>query len=220
MARSPRTRFAASFVVCFAAAGCSHEASTGRGSGTGSAPQPQPKQSWRVEKTADGDCATVIDVCDRCNPPAPQRMTCPPNIGTDPVQIVTYDGTHCVVATTGTPVGCPSDQPPPPPPPPADAQQTAAAQLRHWAVDRRKDGTCWITDDPCAQLHLAPGQPIPPCNPPPPTKIDCPPNGAAAIVETAPGTCVAMPQPVHCPTGPHAPTCNPPPPMPVTCPVP
>jgi len=146
MARRPRTRFAASFVVCIATAGCSHEATTGRGSGIVS-------------------------------------------------------------------------QPPSPPPAAADAQQVAASPLRHWTIQHRADGTCWTVDDPCTRLHLAPGQPIPPCNPPPPFQTTCVPTGFT-VEEVEPGKCTAVPPPIQCPTGPNAPTCNPPPPMPVDCPAP
>jgi hypothetical protein len=57
------------------------------------------------------------------------------------------------------------------------------------------------------------------CNPPPPSKVDCPPGltmpKGLNIVSQGDGTCVVEPEPMHCP--PHA-VCNPPRPRSVSCP--
>ena len=64
----------------------------------------------------------------------------------------------------------------------------APAVVRTWTIGRR-GVECVATDDPCSRMVLPPGSPIPPCNPPAPIKIACPPDGVIAIVERTPDHC-------------------------------
>ncbi len=214
MARPPRTRFAAPFVVVVAAAG---GCSDGK-KGDTAPPEPKAQRSWSVHRTGDTCLAHVPMSCPegyRCNPPPPMQMPCPPQETGSPFKVVSNDGTSCFLEDGTTAVTCPSHEYEPPPPAPIDAAVEVAASLRRWTVSRGgKD--CWaaIDPDPCTQLQLKPGDPIPPCNPPAPMKIECPPAHVIAIVETAAETCETDSD-AGCDPGVK---CNPPRPMPVACP--
>lgn len=220
MARSPRTRFATPFVVVVtAASGCSD----GKGGGATTPPEPRPQVRWVVHRQGGNCFASEPMTCPKgatCNPPAPMMMPCPPEKAEGASwNVVTYDGKTCFLDDTTTPVTCPSYdyQPPRPPPPPAiDAGVAVASNLRRWRVQRSaKDCFAAPDADPCTQLHLKPGDPIPPCNPPQPLKLTtCPPAHVVAIVETAKDTCETHSD-ATCDPGVK---CNPPAPSPTPCP--
>jgi len=200
MARARRTRFAASFVVV---AACGHAKETGGGgggtaTGTGGGPR-KPVTTWSIN--AMGDRCSVYEWNDcppdvHCNPPPPIEIACPPGEKTDgTARIVSFDGKTCELEDTHAPIACPSYDTPPPSPP--DAATTAVA-LRSWSITRTDKTHCEYWDDPCSKMHLKPGEPIPPCNPPPPIEIACPsamppaPSNATIVEESA-GACFLMP---------------------------
>lgn len=217
MARPPRTRFAAPFVVVVtAASGCSDGKS---GGGTTTPPEPKPQNTWHVTKRPDGGCWGQEPMScpkdTRCNPPPPMQMPCPPEAKDDAFTVVSFDGKNCVLQGTEIAVTCPSHDYQPPPPPTIDAAVEGAAQMRRWKIERNaKDCFAAIDPDPCTQLQLRPGDPIPPCNPPEPYKIKCPPAHVVAIVETAKDVCETRSD-ASCDPGVK---CNPPPPAPTDCP--
>jgi len=216
MARLPRTRFAAPFVVVVTAAG---GCSDGKKGGDTTPPDPTPKQSWNVSKQGDACYAHVPMSCPKnatCNPPAPMMMPCPPEETRASFKVVSFDGKSCFLEDGTTSVTCPSwDYQPPPPPPAIDAAVAIAAQLRRWNIQRSaKDCFAAPDPDPCTQLQLKPGDPIPPCNPPEPIKLKCPPAHVVAIVETAADTCETHSD-AKCDPGVK---CNPPPPAATPCP--
>ena len=131
-------------------------------------------------------------------------------------------------ATPVTPGVGGSDNSPPPAPvprhtvnpprphvlPPADSEPPG----RHWTVSKL-NGTCEAFDAGACG-HVPPGQPIPPCNPPPPIPYACLPqvteHGFVKIVQPPDGTvCMIEPEAMHCPPGTM---CNPPRPQEVPCP--
>ena len=93
------------------------------------------------------------------------------------------------------------DQPAPTPPPPAAIDAAAAPPpdapppriTRMWNISRDPHGACSYFEDPCSKLARAPGEPIPPCNPPPSKPIACPPyvdaTMGAQVVQHDDGTC-------------------------------
>lgn len=153
-----------------------------------------------------------------CNPPAPMQMPCPPEAKDDTFRVVTFDSKTCLLDGTQVAVTCPSyDYHEPPPPPAIDAAVQVAAQLRRWNVQRSaKDCFAALDPDPCTEFArtMKPGDPIPPCNPPEPYQIKCPPAHVVAIVETAKDTCETLSD-AKCDPGVK---CNPPPPAPTECP--
>ena len=217
MPRRPRTRFAASFVVVVAASGCSTKAHGPAGSGSGSTAVPGGGSNvgadqlvWRIARGAGDACHTVEDDCPegvKCNPPAPVRFRCPPSApAAGRFTITSIDGTVCHLGGTTTVVPCPAVAPPPSPldagPGAAvtgDATTAAPPALRRWAISRRGD-ICAAAEDTCSGA-FPPGQPAPPCNPPMPVKLACPPAGVTAIVERAPGACVQIREPNLGPVG-------------------
>lgn len=215
MARSPRTRFAAPFVVVVTAAG---GCSDGKQSGGTTKPDPKPESqmSWRVRRTPDGCQADQNIKCPppdvaTCNPPAPMAMPCPPEATGDSFLVVSADGKSCFLEGGTIAVTCPSYDYRPPPPA-VDAGVVAAA-MRRWDIQRGK-ADCFAADDPCTRMQRKPGDPIPPCNPPEPIKIACPPEHVIAIVETAKDTCETHSE-AKCDPGVK---CNPPSPAKVECP--
>lgn len=230
MARSRRTRFAASFVAVVAA-GCSHEATQGTGPGTGSgtgtgtgSAAPKPTNTWYVTKNSDGTCTASVHVdCPppsvaTCNPPAPMYSVCPDGVTADQgAQIVSYDGAKtCVVDGAGhpqAPVDCPTYDAPKPPPSPPDAA-VAAFQPRRWDITSAGGHDCY------AELLTFSCPEGATCNPPAPRKVKCPPyNAGNEVTEIAAGKCqmLLVEGGGHCP--PHA-HCNPPPPREVDVPCP
>ena len=197
-------------------------------------PRPVPKDDrprWTLNR--DGDRCTAMahvecpppDVA-TCNPPPPMTIACG-DLAAGATEVVQMKPGRCVVAGGNRIVTCPVELPPPSPPPPpppstVDAGVAAAAidagaavavaQVR-WEVQRSPKG-CAAFEDVCSQAHIPPGQPAPPCNPPAPIKIDCPPDDVVAILQVAPGSCVATIK-LACP--PNTP-CNPPPPAAIACP--
>jgi hypothetical protein len=151
-----------------------------------------------------------------CNPPAPMMMPCPPEETRTSFKVVSFDGAKCFLEDGTTSVTCPSyDYQPPPPPPAVDAAVAVAAQLRRWTISRTgKSCFTEVEPDPCTLLRLKPGDPIPPCNPPPPLELECPPAHVVAIVETAQDTCETYSE-AKCDPGVK---CNPPSPAPTPCP--
>jgi hypothetical protein len=218
MARSPRTRFAAPFVVVVTAAGGG--CSDGKGGGTTTPPEPKPQQTWNVSRSGDQCYAHQPISCPKnatCNPPAPMMMPCPPEKPDGSFKVVSFDGKSCFLEDGTTTVTCPTyDYVPPPPPPAIDAAVAVAAQLRTWRVQRSaKDCFAAPEPDPCTQFQRKPGDPIPPCNPPEPIKLKaCPPVDVVAIVETATDVCETDSD-VPCDPGVK---CNPPAPSPIPCP--
>jgi hypothetical protein len=221
MARPRRTRFAAPFVVVVTAAGGCGDGKKGGGT-TPPDPDPKPQASWYVRKTPTGGCQATQHVdCPKdlsCNPPAPMGMPCPPEKASDEwFTVVSFDGKSCVLEGSQTAVTCPSyDYHEPPPPQEIDAAVAVAAQMRRWKIERiSKDCYAAPDPDPCEQLQLKPGDPIPPCNPPEPIKLKaCPPAHVVAIVETAAEKCETRSD-VACDPGVK---CNPPSPTAVPCP--
>lgn len=231
MARSRRTRFAASFVAVIA--GCSHEhPGTGTGSGTGSASasgSDTPRSSWSVTKGGDGACWAMPHVdCSHappgvtCNPPAGMRVGCPEPMPADGFQIVSFDGTTCFAigadGQTRTPTTCPTyDEKPPSPSPTPDAAppapDAATFHPRSWEIIAG-DKSC------AAELNGFTCPPGATCNPPAPTKVTCPPfNPGNHVEEIAPGKCYMLLTMGggNCPPNIH---CNPPAPRHVDVPCP
>ena|SRR5215510_10860889 len=223
MARARRTRFAASFVAVVAAGGCSHNSGGGVEINGRRA-----QRVWSINGAVNGpgtcsafewnECPPDV----HCNPPPPITIACPQGVPTDgTARIVSFDGTTCELEATHAPIDCPKfgSAPPPPPPPSVDAAVAAVATppLRRWQVTRKPDGTCEGFDDPCSRMQRKPGDPIPPCNPPPPKPMKCPPfiQSYGTIDEQRPGVCVVVPPPTSCPPNAH---CNPPEPAVVDCP--
>ena len=192
MARPPRTRFAAPFVVVVttaAAGGCSDGKSGGDTT-------PKPVRTWNVTRQEGGVCLAHIPVKCRkdatCNPPPPMQMPCPPEGTGGSFKVVSFDGKLCFLDDGTTAVTCPSYPPPPPPPEPIDAAVQVAAQMRSWTISRgAKECFAAIDPDPCTEFArtMKPGDPIPPCNPPAPYKIKCPPADVIRIVETGENLC-------------------------------
>ncbi len=213
MARRRRTSFAAPFVVVVAAAGCSSKAERPAG-GPGSASTRGPgngstagsaranRVSWTVARGAGDECHTV-DECEpdvKCNPPPPVRFRCPDGApATGPFKLTSSDGRTCYLGDSSTVVPCPDAALPPSPPIDAAALVATAPSHRRWAILRRGD-TCQAEEDTCSGA-VPPGQPAPPCNPPAPSKLACPPPGVTAIVETGPATCVLVREPNLGPAG-------------------
>jgi hypothetical protein len=181
------------------------------------APAPAKKiaHAWNIDKKSDGTCEGFDDNCTAmahslkpgepippCNPPPTRPMTCPSPMDADYVEIVTYDGTNCVVMDSNAPIACPTDAKP--------------FVGRRWSVSAGDKDVCWaephVDCDPAVVHHT--------CNPPAPTKVKCPPYIAGEDVrETAPDQCVTLFKVSggHCP--PHA-HCNPPPPHDIDVPCP
>ncbi|MBK9034853.1 MAG: hypothetical protein IPL61_26920 [Myxococcales bacterium] len=205
-----RTRFAAPFVIVIAGASAG-----GCGDSTSGATHPARAPSWQVQRTPTGCEAMPRVDCPppevaTCNPPPPLAIACPADAPAGAFQVIEQPPGHCTIDGTQIALPCPRyDQPPPP----IDAA-VAAAPSRRWDVLRR-DRECLAQDDPCARRVRAPDEPIPPCNPPAPIKIACPPVSVVAISEQAPGTCVTVV--ADCDPGVK---CNPPPPEPIACPTP
>jgi hypothetical protein len=129
-----------------------------------------------------------------CNPPPPQ----PPRVVDPPV------------------VAAPAE------PDPVDAgkPREPAKFERSWTVMKIKGNPdCQaMRNDTCPKVD--PGKPIPPCNPPPPSKYVCPANledgNSIQIVLRAGATeCFQKYEPIKCPQGAK---CNPPPPRKLKCP--
>jgi hypothetical protein len=88
----------------------------------------------------------------------------------------------------------PTDNAPPPPPASIDAAAAPVADItRVWSLSKDPHGACSYFEDPCSKLQRAPGEPIPPCNPPPMKPIECPPyvdaTMGAQVVQHHDGTC-------------------------------
>jgi len=205
MSRSVRrTVFAAPFVISVAAAGCGNKAAE---------PKPKPpgntQPTWHVQRLPDGDgCSAHQNVeCPppevaTCNPPAPMFMKCPADAPAS-FKLVQQPDKTCVIEGQTTAVPCPTYDWP-------------IKVAQRWEVTRAPDGTCIVADDPCLRFKLKPGEPIPPCNPPPPIKAECPPEGVVAIVRLDNGTCHGATA-ADCMADPRA-TCTAAPTRPLTCP--
>lgn len=176
--RARRTAFAAPFVISVAAAGC--------GQNKAAEPKPQPPEArqatWWVQRLPDGDGCSASQNVDcpppdvaTCNPPAPMYMKCPPSAPAS-FKLVQQPDKTCAIEGQPGALSCPTYDWP-------------IEVAQRWEVHRAADGTCTIADDPCLRFKLKPGEPIPPCNPPPPTKAECPPEGVVAIVRLDNATC-------------------------------
>ena len=228
--RARRTRFAAPFVAVIAAGAapaCSHSGDRGGIDLHGKRAQ----RVWSINGSPGACTAGEWNNCPHepglhCNPPPPIAIDCPPGVATDgTAKIVSWDGARCVLDGPDTPIDCPAFKTSPPPSdaavaiaaPEPDAAPAVAA--RQWQVMRKPDGTCEAFDDPCSRMQRKPGDPIPPCNPPPPQQIKCPPfvttTSTVTIVQQPNGVCVVDAPPMKCP--PNA-KCNPPEPAVVDCP--
>lgn len=224
MARARRTQFAAPLVMVVASACGSNKAPDPKPE-----PRPVPKDDrprWTLNR--DGDRCTAMahvecpppDVA-TCNPPPPMAIACG-DLAAGATEVVQMKPGRCVVAGGNRIVTCPVELPPPPPPPTIDAGVAAAtvdagaavatAQIR-WLVQRSPNG-CAAFEDVCSQANVRPGQPVPPCNPPAPIKIECPPDDVIAIREVSPGRCMTQIKD-DCPPDVK---CNPPPPEDIACP--
>jgi hypothetical protein len=165
-------------------------------------------QAWHVWKHPDGTCDGLTGPCTAvrhrrgepappCNPPS-AKMWCPTPMTGDELEVVSYDGTSCVVMGTDAPIECPAEFVP-----------------RTWEIEDDGKGCyahrvldCYpANDEACRRLANA---------------ASCPPfHRGDSVVETAPDKCAIMtrivPPPAQCP--PHA-TCNPPPPRTIEVEVP
>ena len=102
----------------------------------------------------------------------------------------------------------PKKDPPPKPTPTTD---------RHWRI-YKQDTTCFADNSADSCPPQPAGRPVPPCNPPAPTKYACPENVTLPvnIVQRAGSTeCFVDYGPMKCPAGAR---CNPPPPRKLACP--
>lgn len=133
-----------------------------------------------------------------------------------------------VVGTLGVAGAAPSETKAPPAPPKApptakDKDKTKAppvkppATARHWRIYKQKT-TCFADSAADACPPQPAGKPIPPCNPPRPTKYACP-EGVTLpfnVIQPAGSTvCLVDVPPMTCPPDM---SCNPPPPRKVPCP--
>lgn len=192
-------------------------------------PRPTPKDDrprWTLSRQGDRCTAMAQIECPppdvaTCNPPPPMAIACG-DLPEGATRVVEIKPGRCVIEGGNRLLPCPVELPPPPPPPAtldagvAAATVDAAAPVAppvQWLVQRSPKG-CAAMEDVCSQAHIPPGQPAPPCNPPAPIKIDCPPDDVVAILQVAPGSCVATIK-LACP--PNTP-CNPPPPAAIACP--
>lgn len=151
-------------------------------------------------------------------PPQPQPQPAPDPATTEaPPPAATAEPTPAppVVANPPRPTAGPTEGAPPEPTAPAPSKFE-----RRWTVTKvtGKDRCQAFSDSSCPKV--LPGQPIPPCNPPPPIAYACPPNmnegDVLHVVLRAGATeCFVDPGPIHCPA---KATCNPPPPRKVPCP--
>ncbi|MCW5807062.1 MAG: hypothetical protein KIT31_32195 [Deltaproteobacteria bacterium] len=145
----------------------------------------------------------AIPVAVACNPPPPHsQVTVQPHPQPQP-QPQPEPPTTVVM----------ENPPRPTPPPPAPVPATDPS----WHVTK-KGGACQAFDNNACRIP--PGQPAPPCNPPPPRAANCPEplaEGAGVTVTQLAGQaeCVVLPAMPKCP--PNI-SCNPPPPRKVTCP--
>ncbi|MBA3462956.1 MAG: hypothetical protein H0T46_23575 [Deltaproteobacteria bacterium] len=88
---------------------------------------------------------------------------------------------------------------------------------RHWRVFE-KDKQCFADNSADACPPQPAGKPAPPCNPPVPTKYECPKNVTLPVnvIQRAGATeCFVDYGPMDCPAGAR---CNPPPPRKLACP--
>jgi hypothetical protein len=116
----------------------------------------------------------------------------------------------------------PTDPQPPPGGPKIDPIGNPPPKVdRHWRISMANNACTAFDADACQFPNRKPGEPIPPCNPPPPQKYaPCPPglaDGASLIVVQAANQpeCVIQREPVKCPP---VSVCNPPMPTRVACP--
>ncbi|MBK7073633.1 MAG: hypothetical protein IPH44_15140 [Myxococcales bacterium] len=221
MARARRTQFATPLVMVVASACGSSKAPDPK-------PEPQPTDTrprWTL--TRQGDRCTALQQRDcppgaSCNPPPPFAIACA-DLPEGATRIVELKPGRCVVDGGNRLVTCPVELPPPPPPPStvdagvaaaaSDASAAVAVAQVRWQVQRSPKG-CAAFEDVCSQANFPPGQPVPPCNPPAPIKIECPPDDVVAIREVSPGRCMTQVKD-DCPPDVK---CNPPPPEDIACP--
>jgi hypothetical protein len=153
--------------------------------------------SWSVYER-DGSCrAGVILDCERCNPPAPRDIECPVGVSETVSVVVVEKPDHtCAIlpsgcaslscATQATP--CPTPYGPPP-----------ANLLEAWTIQRGSQSheQCEAFNDLACQVPA--GKTAPPCNPPPPMKVECPASfvDQLRIGKLADGSCVIAPAPCH-----------------------
>jgi hypothetical protein len=187
-----RTVFAAPLIVI---AGCG-------GKDGSQDPSRLPGQSWTVRKQgatcrADHriDCPPNV----ACNPPAPLEIECPP--GATEAMTVTVvakaDKTCAIVPRACTSLDCATEATPCPTPPKAKVPSPKLIAI--WSIHpgRSSPGSCEAFDD--LACNVPPGQPAPPCNPPPPEPVACPTgyviDRPMRIGQLADGTCVVAPAP-------------------------
>lgn len=118
--------------------------------------------------------------------------------------------THAEQAPADPPKARPAPKKPAPKPTVVDRERT-------WHVTKAKDTCTAFPEGTCPKVP--PGQPIPPCNPPPPLRYACKdalPEGAHRVRQPAKADfCERVVSPVKCDPGTR---CNPPRPQRVTCP--
>lgn len=223
MARARRTQFAAPLVMVVAGACGSSKAPDPTPE-----PRPTPKDArprWTLSRQGDRCTAMPHVECPppdvaTCNPPPPMAIACG-DLAEGTTQVVELKPGRCVVDGGNRLVPCPVELPPTAPEPdagvaaasPDAGTAVATAPPVSWYVGRSPKG-CAATENVCGRLQVPAGQPIPPCNPPAPIKIACPPDDVISIVQVTPGHCVAQVK-LSCP--PNTP-CNPPPPAEIACP--
>ncbi len=147
--------------------------------------------------------------------PVQPRRTFAPSV------VITFAGALGVATAAPTD----SKQPPisrnPPaqrrPPVVKDPPPKPATSDRHWQI-YKQDKTCFADNSADSCPPQPAGKPVPPCNPPAPTKYACPDNvtlPVKIIQRAGTTTCVLDYPPMKCPPGA---SCNPPPPRKVPCP--
>ncbi|MFN0252448.1 MAG: hypothetical protein ACKV2T_36565 [Kofleriaceae bacterium] len=198
-----RTAFAAPLIVI---AGCG---------GKDLSNDPFGGRSWTVWKRGDECRADVRIDCPpkvSCNPPAPRDIPCPAG-ATEAMTVVVVekpDKTCAIVpegcreldcATQATPCPRPFQAAPPP-----------KKLVAIWSIHRGSaPDSCEAFDE--LACSIPPGQPAPPCNPPPPMPVACPtgwvadtpmqigrlPNGSCAVVVRGCKHATCVDQAIECP---------------------
>lgn len=158
--------------------------------------------SWTVHKQADACRADVRIDCPpdvSCNPPAPREIECPPGATeAASVTVVEKPDKTCAIVPRGcTSISCATQSTPCPTPYGERLTPRPQRLSAIWSVMRGQlPDTCNAYDD--FECRVPPGQPAPPCNPPPPDRVVCPPSigdQPMRIGKLPDGTCAIAPKP-------------------------
>jgi hypothetical protein len=160
-----RTVFAAPLIVI---AGCG---------GKEPSPHSLGGPSWSVRKAGATCRADVRIDCPpdvACNPPAPREIACPPGATeTTTIMVVEKSKNTCAIVPRGcSELSCATEATPCPTP--YEVSEPPQKLVAIWSIQpgRTSPDSCEAYDE--LACSVPPGQPAPPCNPPPPRAVACP----------------------------------------------